>query len=151
MGAGPYPAGGRSSGPCRSRGRAAGGNDTISKPVVVDGRVYCGSHAGVYALDAASGKVLWITPKGAVWPPYNSPAVADGLVYTGSGEDSHLHAFEATNGKPRWTFATDGEVQGAPVVANGTIYFGSLTGTMYAVNAKTGGKIPAEYAHTDSG
>lgn len=71
-------------------------------------------------------------------------------MYTGSGEDSHLYAFDAKNGSPRWTFATDGEVQGAPVVARGTIYFGSQAGTLYAVNAKTGGKIPATKSLTDS-
>jgi outer membrane protein assembly factor BamB len=129
------------------------GTDTYSQPVVVNGRVYCSSHAGVYAVDAASGKVLWTTPKGAVDSGYNSPAVAGGLVYTGGdkggAEDPHLYAFEATNGSPRWTFTTDGEVQSAPVVANGTIYFGSRTGTFYAVNAKTGDKIPANNALTD--
>ncbi|NEC91750.1 PQQ-binding-like beta-propeller repeat protein [Streptomyces sp. SID12501] len=50
-----------------------------------------------------------------------------------------------------WTFANDDEVLGTLVVANGTIYFGSLAGTLYAVNVKTRGKIPANDALTDPG
>ncbi|MEV0226757.1 PQQ-binding-like beta-propeller repeat protein [Streptomyces sp. NPDC050704] len=125
------------------------GGYTYSQPVVVDGRVYCGSHVGVYAVDADSGKVLWTTPKGTADSGYVSPAVADGVVYTGGWEDPHLYAFKATDGSLRWKFTTDGDVQSAPVVANGRIYFGSWEGTFYSINAKTGGKIAPNNILTD--
>ena len=60
---------------------------------------------------------------------YSSPAVANGVVYVGSG-DHKLYAFKADGcGQPTcpplWTAATGIAIQSSPAVANGVVYVGS--------------------------
>ena len=66
------------------------GSKVYSSPAVVDGVVYVGSYDGyVYALDAATGEMIWRFHTG--YNVYSSPAVVDGVVYVGS-EDDHVYA-----------------------------------------------------------
>ena len=59
------------------------GDDVISSPAVVGGRVYVGSYdRKVYCLDAATGAFVWSYPTGNI--AWSSPAVAGGMVYVGS-------------------------------------------------------------------
>src|SRR5207302_3868589 len=65
---------------------------------------------------------------------YSSPAVANGVVYIGSG-DGEFYAFSATGAtncsgtpktcKPLWTGATGPYTDSSPAVANGVVYVGS--------------------------
>ena len=132
---------------------ATGGQ--VSSPVVANGVVYVGSNASVYdhkvyAFDAAgvtncSGTPtkcapLWTAATGG---SVGSPAVANGVVYVGSG-DTNLYAFDAagvtncsgtpTTCAPLWTAATGGTV-GSPTVANGVVYVSSSDTNMYAFDA----------------
>ena len=66
----------------------------------------------------------------------SSPAVANGVVYVGSGDDK-LYAFKAAGcGQPTclplWTATTGGEIYSSPAVANGVVYVGSLDDKLYA-------------------
>ncbi|MFC1873784.1 PQQ-binding-like beta-propeller repeat protein [Chloroflexota bacterium] len=44
-------------------------------------------------------------------------------------------------GKTKWVFSTDAAIHSSPVVANGTIYFGSRDSKVYSVDAETGEKL----------
>jgi outer membrane protein assembly factor BamB len=85
---------------------------------------------------------------------YSDPVAVNGVVYVGSGGDSHLYAIDAITGQPLWSFFTAGfTVQGTPAVANGVIYFGAVTqtgcnsadnipcGAVFAVNASSGAEL----------
>ena len=72
-----------------------------------------------------------------------SPAVATStslgkaLVYAGA--NNHFNAYPAGGGAPVWTYKlATGVVLTSPAVSGGVVYFGSTTGTMYALNASTG-------------
>ncbi len=132
----------------------------ISTPAVVGNTLYVGSEDGnLYAIDLSDGTLKWkFRTKGRV---NSSPAVAGGLVYFES-YDSNFYAVDAATGKERWKFATGGErryaathLHGAepaaqvmpdpfdfylssPVIANGTVYFGSGDGNVYALDAASG-------------
>ena len=132
----------------------------VSSPAVADGAVYFGSgDHNVYAVDEHSGGLRWkFATRGRV---SSSPAVVAGRVYVGS-YDGNLYALDAASGKLVWKFATEGErrfsarhLHGAepaaevmpdpfdvflssPVVAAGTVYFGSGDGHVYAVAADSG-------------
>lgn len=58
------------------------------------------------------------------------------------GGPSHTGAYQtqAVQQSPRhlWSFKTDGQVQSAPAIQNGIIYFGSGDGNCYAADLKTG-------------
>ncbi|GAB6286528.1 MAG: hypothetical protein STSR0009_27290 [Methanoregula sp.] len=72
---------------------------------------------------------------------WSSPAVANGVVYIGSG-DTKLYAFDALTGAMKWQFPTGGFVDSSPAVANGIVYVGSggmESGSyLYAIDATTG-------------
>jgi outer membrane protein assembly factor BamB len=52
---------------------------------VADGKLFVGSGEGyVYALDEASGSLVWKYFTGEDYPIDSSPAVADGVVYIGA-------------------------------------------------------------------
>jgi outer membrane protein assembly factor BamB len=75
----------------------------------------------------------------------SSPAVANGVIYVGSGDDK-LYAFDAAgvtgcSGTPAtctplWTATTSGVIiTSSPTVANGVVYVGSNDGKLYAFDA----------------
>jgi eukaryotic-like serine/threonine-protein kinase len=132
----------------------------ISSPAVANGMVYAGSTDGnLYAVDLESGAQKWkFETKVRVT---SSPAVSGGVVYFGS-YDGKFYALDAVSGQLKWKFQTAGErrfaarhihgIQPAtetmpdpfdfylssPAVWNGTVYFGSGDGNVYALDAGTG-------------
>jgi outer membrane protein assembly factor BamB len=107
----------------------------ISAPAVVNGTVYAGSTDGnVYAVDAATGGLLWsYATNGYV----DGPAVVNGVVYAPSW-DNNLYALDSATGFLLWKFATGGSVTCTPAVADGVVYLGSNDGNVYALDATTG-------------
>ena len=80
---------------------------------------------------------LWTATTGGAID--SSPAVANGVVYVGSG-DHELYAFNAsgcgtTTCPPSWTATTGGAIDSSPAVANGVVYVGSDDNKLYAFNA----------------
>lgn len=115
-----------------------------SSPVVAAGKVFFGSgDNNVYALDAHSGKLLWMWRTGDV--VHSSPAYRDGVLYVGSF-DSVLLALEADTGKLKWYFQAGSDpynhnqvgFQGSPTVVDGTVYIGCRDSNFYAIDAATG-------------
>ena len=45
---------------------------------------------------------------------------------------------EAKTGRQIWKYATDGQVNSSPAVANGSLYVGSVDGMVYSIDVKTG-------------
>jgi eukaryotic-like serine/threonine-protein kinase len=94
-------------------------------------------HTGVYESRALIhfGRVKWKFHTGGY--VISSPAVADGIVYIGSG-DGFLYALDSDVGSLRWKFATHSRVVSSPAVSSGIVYFSSYDGNVYAVDAKSG-------------
>jgi len=67
----------------------------------------------------------------------SSPAVVDGVVYSGS-QDSYLYALEAATGQERWRFGTGARVGSSPAVVGSVVYVGSWDNYVYALDAATG-------------
>ncbi|MGE0668989.1 MAG: PQQ-dependent dehydrogenase, methanol/ethanol family [Sphingomonadales bacterium] len=128
-------------------------------PIVVDGVMYTTSAWSiVYALDAATGKLLWSydpeVPK--EWSVHaccdvvnRGPAVWKGKVYVGT-LDGRLVALDAARGKPKWDVNTIDRSQpytitGAPRVVKGKVIIGNagadmgVRGYVSAYDAETGG------------
>ncbi len=67
-----------------------------------------------------------------------SPAVANGVVYVGSGlGDGNLYALNASSGAKIWSYQTGSFIQVAPAVVNGVVFVGA-SNTLYALNASHG-------------
>jgi outer membrane protein assembly factor BamB len=131
-----------------------------STPAIANGVVYAGSNDGnLYALVQGTGTLRWRFKTGS--RVASSPAVSDGLIYFGS-YDGYFYALHASSGTLAWKFKTGGERRfegthlhgslpapevmpdpfdvylSSPAVWNGTVYFGSGDGNVYALNAATG-------------
>ncbi len=124
--------------------------DILSPPAVAGDLVYfCASNLTltyVYALKAATGALVWQRPIGTLSSTQDSststPAVANGVVYIGLGNNSpergELYAVNANTGASLWTYRVAGRIDSSPAVANGVVYFGSEDWNVYALDASTG-------------
>lgn len=102
---------------------------------VPNGVVHVGSlDNNVYALNARTGAKLWSYYAGD-WVD-SSPAVANGVVYVGSGKK--LYARNASTGKKLWSYSTGDVVVSSPAVANGVVYVDSEDHNAYAFGLKKG-------------
>lgn len=130
-----------------------------SVPLVADGILYyTGSYSRVFALDGATGQVIWsYTPEldealvaRQTHSPYNrGVALGEGKVFVGT-VDGRLIALDMKTGKPVWdTKLQDSEkltvgFTGAPLYANSTVVIGSQggewpgRGPIYGVDAASG-------------
>jgi len=137
------------------------GNAVTTKPAFHGSSVITASRSGqIYALDSASGDVRWkipvstgrtaASPNGS-WVD-SSPSV--GAYNVGSTSDSEtpkrlfvgchnrdLHAFNLKDGSEEWRFPTYNWILSQPAVAYYKVYFGSLDGRIYAVDARSGALV----------
>jgi outer membrane protein assembly factor BamB len=136
------------------------GDRVVSSPVWHAGRIFFGSDDGnVYAVDAGSGRQVWMARTRGPVP--STPAVAEGRVFAAS-YDGRLYALEEATGEVLWSFATGGERRfearglhgmqpkqqtfadaldvylSSPLVVEGTVFFGSGDGNLYALDAGSG-------------
>src|SRR5712691_11522268 len=138
-----------------------GAMGVVSEPIVADGVIYLSApQSKVYAVDAASGKLLWkFDPKVRLDQAINGSysartnggvAVRNGKVYVGTG-DCRLIAIDAATAKQVWE-ATVCEpsqtgITGAPHVAKGKILMGyngsddGVRGALAAYDAETGKEV----------
>ena len=128
------------------------------EPIVVDGVIYIsGSLDRVYAVEAASGKLLWradpqvsLTAMRNSWAARTNRGVAvwEGKVFVGTG-DCRMIALDAASGEQLWQSpvcvdTTQTGVTGAPHVADGMVFVGyngsdsGVRGSVVAFDADTG-------------
>ena len=133
----------------------------VSEPIVVDGVAYVSApQSKVYAVEAASGRLLWkFDPKvklnGAINGSYSARsnggvAVWEGRVFVGTG-DCRLVAIDATTGTQSWESPvcdpSQTGITGAPHVAKGKVFMGyngsddGVRGSLVAYDAATGKEL----------
>jgi outer membrane protein assembly factor BamB len=121
----------------------ASGHIRCSPAIGADGSVYFGTQDGrLYALHA-DGSLNWSSSAGAsIWA--SSPVIdGNGIIYVGT-TDRRLLAFDS-DGTLRWSYTAGGPVGPLAIGPDGTIYFGSSDGYLYAVygsGASTGNAWP---------
>jgi quinohemoprotein ethanol dehydrogenase len=136
-----------------------GVGNPVTVPVEVDGVLYFASgHSLVHAVDAATGRLLWIYDSKAAQLAgrrmriaWGSRGIAywNGKIYTGT-TDGRLIAIDARSGKPVWSTVTVGKddgryITGAPRVFDGKVIIGnggsdttSTRGYVTTYDAETG-------------
>jgi outer membrane protein assembly factor BamB len=109
-----------------------------------DGKLYVSSGYRLVAeLDAASGRVGWVTRTSA--PMHDAPTVADGRVYAIDINDELL-TFNADTGTPDWTYQALTEparimAASSPAVANGTLVASFASGELVALRSDNGTEL----------
>jgi outer membrane protein assembly factor BamB len=135
-GCGPLPAGGTVLVECPLWVTPVDGG-AATAPVLGSGgtMLYAGTDAGtLYALDAASGAVVWSTPVGAAVTA--SPALAGGVLYAPTG-DGRVVAVDAATGAILWQAGagTTGAIAEQPAVGGGLVFTGATDGWVRAFDA----------------
>jgi outer membrane protein assembly factor BamB len=103
-----------------------------------------------YAIDAAPGKERWRFHGGEDALVHNqvgfqsSPAVVDGVVYTGC-RDANVYALDAKTGAQRWKVYHDGSwVNSTSAVAGGKMYCATSDSALYKVVDGATGKADVQ-------
>jgi outer membrane protein assembly factor BamB len=116
-------------------------------PAVDGGLVYIGSSqnsltGNLFAIDALTGPtggipatVRWISPDSSSGI---SPAVVDGVVYTGAAADNYLAALDAKTGVEKARFQLGAAVSRSPAVADRMLFVGSADAAVHAFDTATG-------------
>lgn len=124
--------------------------DYVSQVLVVNGQVYLGTAATadqprLYVLQASSGKLLWRYDAHSVTP--GLLAADNGIVYYAelSGIDGNANeaimALRANDGHILWRLSASSADSGLYSVSqevDGTVYFSTMSGSVYAVRASDG-------------
>lgn len=104
-------------------------------PDLAGGHLYVVNKTGeLYALHSSDGTVDW---KRNLDRDVTGPAYFDGEVYLGQ-YDGNFVAYDALNGKRRWSFRPSGHIESSPLIVGGTVFFGDDNGVLYALDAKSG-------------
>lgn len=109
-----------------------------SSAVASGGHIFIGSDdAHLHAINLVSGNMIWKFDSGA--PVRSTPCLyQDNLLFGNEYGDFLCLDFR---GSIRWRFRAKRSITGSAVVDNGNVYFGSLDGMVYALDAKTGWQI----------
>lgn len=117
------------------------GGSYISQPALAEGVLYFGaerhglpSGGRLLALQLATGKIVWDFPTSTV--AYGGPLVRGRAVYVRSGRDSY--AIDRSSGKKLWHMQTDSSSTYPPVLSKSTALLGGSSGSLVAVDAKSG-------------
>ena len=103
---------------------------TGASAAVVDNAAYVGTFGNeVMSLDLARRAVRWTyRHRARELPFYSSAAVAGDRLVLG-GRDKIVHCLARRTGRAIWTFATRARVDSSPLIADGRVFVGSLTGS----------------------
>ena len=121
-----------------------------SSPAVSDGVVTFGSRdAHQYALEAASGKLLWRIAHPVAFTPDHaelawcegSPAIDGGVSYVGSSDGHFVNAVEVKTGRELWRHPTAQRVIGSPAVSGDLVVAGGEDGVVFALDRKDGHSV----------
>jgi PQQ-like domain len=100
----------------------------FSSPCLANGLLYLGEgmhenfHCNLYCLDAASGRKRWAYPTDGHIE--SSPAVADGKVFFGAGDEG-LYCLDAATGEKLWQYTGPIHIDTSPAVSGRRVYGGS--------------------------
>lgn len=115
---------------------------------VANEEVFAAGFNKILAINAKTGTQIWENGVGGFNPEYNTPVVADSIVY-GSGNVVGLSAMNAKTGKTIWSYSGGEDISAginisnalgmwsSPVVANGKVYIAAQAG-VYVLNANNG-------------
>lgn len=101
-------------------------------PLAADSSAVYANESGNLIALGKTGNTLWSVPLGS---PNRGAIISDGVVVASNG--GSLVAL-TQNGSTMWVFSPAGGFSGELVAANGLVYAGSASGSVYAVDATNG-------------
>jgi eukaryotic-like serine/threonine-protein kinase len=99
-----------------------------------DGVVVVAGIGGLMALNEQTGEFCWGTGYSTT---FGGASAADGMAFAANGKTGKLASWDIWTGDLLWESSANMGL-GIPAVVDGTVFFGSRDGTLYAVGARTG-------------
>ncbi len=113
----------------------------VVSPVAAGERIFVADMLGrVYALEPASGAILWQQDIGA--PIWTTPVVAHGRVFIGHSGGGVV-ALETAGGRQLWRYSTGEVVKGSPLAVGEFVIVGTMTGRVLVLKADDGTLVDA--------
>lgn len=113
---------------------------SVNPPAVANGVVYMAggqqSSTYMFALDAATGSIVFKTPMASQWESYLAPVAYDGAVYTNAGMYGGMYAIKSTGELMFTAPVTQGAIWSPAVDASAAYVF--VNGTLSIYDRKTG-------------
>jgi outer membrane protein assembly factor BamB len=104
----------------------------------VDGAVYFGCRdSNLYALDARTGKQLWVLNFDGGWVSA-SPAVGHGKIYSGGGSDKRLRVVNAKTGEVLAQEQVGMATFASPAIAGDEVYVAFFSPELRAIDGNSG-------------
>lgn len=111
-------------------------NPWVAGALIMGDTVYAPAGDGkLYAVNLSDGKQRWVFPA-SIHSLWTSPITDGKLIYLAT-LDHDVYAL-GPDGKQVWMTKLDNGIIGAPSFLNGTLYVGTLSGNLYALNATDG-------------
>lgn len=118
------------------------GNPTGSTPAVAGSLAFVGTEGNEFlAIDFQQRVVAWTYQHRPNASSYRSSAACNGEVVVVGSRDKHLHAFEASSGRPLWHFAAKGRVDGSVAILGRRAIAGASDGRVYLVDLTDGKEV----------
>lgn len=106
-----------------------------TSPTVNQGHVFWGSDDGyLYAVNLANHRLAWRFDGGS--PVRSSPVVSGDYLYFGTDQGDFFCI--TVSGQMKWRSKAKRSIMGTPAVSHNTVFFTSLDGMLYALDAKSG-------------
>ena len=109
------------------------GNPAQSGATLVGGTIYLGYGGGVFALNAATGTLVWTSPLGA--GVVSSPSIAgpagNQVIFVGDLAGI-VHAYRLSDGASLFSWSTGSLIFASAAVSDGQFYISSSNGYIYA-------------------
>lgn len=115
-----------------------GKRDWLDQPsLVTKESVYAVSSQGnVFALERATGQMVWRVMVGEKQRPLSAPSLHNDILYVGFAEG--VMALNRRNGRTEWTFATSRPISAKPLIIHDTLYCTSEDHHLYALDLASG-------------
>jgi outer membrane protein assembly factor BamB len=117
----------------------------VSTPLLLNDRIYITSIGGyLYCVDKEKGKPIETFSFNNGRPlraGFRSGPITDGSVLYAGCCDHNLYAIDPASGMLHWAYATNGQIEGAPVLMEGKIYVGNWAGRLYCIDKAIGNEL----------
>ena len=110
-------------------------------PTVAGDAVFAGARDfNFYAIDTARPSCLWNRSFLKGWA-ITTPLYKEGALYVGTSEDRVFLCLDPADGHTKWSFEAGFNIFGSPEWHDSTIYFGTMMGKLFGLNARTGKQV----------
>jgi outer membrane protein assembly factor BamB len=105
----------------------------FSSPAVYDGVVFISLENSTYAIDEATGIIIWSVPIGT----NSSPAITSRGIFIGA-TDNKTYLLDRFTGETIWNASTNGPIPSSPAIHSGKVFIGSSDGIIYSFDENSG-------------